>query len=363
MIDTIKVESPSISEEIAFIIENSSIIRAGIDVENGELLYKFTTKELKGSYDSSIRISVEREKYVTILDNTDKNQITIKKPCDPFLIIECSIHKFFLGHNVYGGSDNLEYQFIELKKFIEDTFDIKLPFIYQWKVRRIDYARVYNLGDDIVRFFEGFSNVYYPRRVSMKYGTTGLYFPGSFTTLKLYDKGVEFKKHDKKKLIHFMNNKDLKKLEDISQGKLRIELEIKARKLKHIYGDLPYITEIKMADIKSQFEIELKRIFKVSENNMKLYNNSQDVEKILFNMYGTSGNIYLGTWYRLSINGYDSVKKSMSESTFYRHITKLKDANISWNHTDVITQENKVIEFVFNPFNTDLEVTEDLIAS
>lgn len=363
MIDTIRVESPSIGEEVAHVIENSSIIRTGIDFENGELLYKFITKELKGSYDSSIRISVEREKYVTILDNTGKNQITIKKSCEPYLIVECSLHKFFLGHNIYGGSDNLEYQFIELIKFIENIFKIELPSIELWKVRRLDYARVYDLGNDINKFFEGFSNVYYPRRRVHKFDNTGLYFPGTYTTLKLYDKGVEFKKHDKKKLVHFMNNKELEKLEEISQGKLRIELEVKARKLKHIYGDLPYITEIKMSDIKSQFDIELKRIFKVSENNMRLYNNSKDVEKILFNMYGSSGNIYLGTWYRLSINGYDNVKKSMSESTFYRHINKLKAANISWNHTDVIIQENNVVDFVFNPFNTELEVTEDLIAS
>lgn len=58
LLDTISLTSPFLSEEVAKKIENISIQRSGIDFEVGELLYVFTTKDLRGSWDSNIHISV-----------------------------------------------------------------------------------------------------------------------------------------------------------------------------------------------------------------------------------------------------------------------------------------------------------------
>lgn len=361
MIDTIVIISPNISEELAQKIESISVVRTGIDYLNGELLYRFTNKELKGSYDSSIRITVKREKYISEYDLRTKKNITYKVICEPYVEVETSLHKFFLGHNIIGGSDDLVYQVKELLKFINKQFNIYLPEFNGWVIKRLDYARVYNLSDSINEFFKGFNNVYYPRRRCLKYDDTGLYFPGAYTTLKIYDKGAEFKKHDKKKLIKCMKLEKVKELEEISKGKLRIELEVHSKKLKHLYNDLPKIVDINIEDIKEQFEIEIKRTFKFGENKMKIYNNSKDVTNILKKAYGTEGNLYLGTWYKLSIYGYETVKNEMPKTTFYRHIQKLKDVNVSWNHTDLRIEENKVLEFVFNPLNTELEIKEDLV--
>lgn len=273
MIDTIVIISPSLLEDIAQKIEQISIIRSGIDFENGELLYRFTNKELKGSYDSSIRITVKREKFINDFDLRTKKNITLKVSCEPYLEIETSLNKFFIGHNIYGGSDDLINQVQQLLLFIEDQFKIKLPCYNEWFIKRLDYARVYDLGDSITEFFKGFNNVYYPRRRCLKYDNTGLYFPGSYTTLKLYDKGEEFLKHDKKKLLKCMNLKKVKELEEIAKGKLRIELEVHSKKLKHLYNDLPKIVDINIEDIKEQFDIEIKRTFKMGENKMKIYKN------------------------------------------------------------------------------------------
>lgn len=361
LIDTIVLNSPYLDEKTAEIIENLSIQRSGIDFELGELIYKFTTKELKGTHDSSIRINIKRERFINIKDMRTLKKVTIKEDCDPYLQIECSLHKFFLGHNIFGGSDDIKKQVLFLVLFLEEQFNISLPFYEDFIISRIDYAQVYRLGDNIDAFFEGFSQVYYPRRQVQKYGNTGLYFPGTYTTLKLYNKHEEFKKHDSKKLKKILSPTKLKELKDTSKGILRIELEVKSRKLRDIYNELPLVKDIKIEDIKNQFNVEILRILKVSEEKMKIYNNSSDVERVLYEKYGTQGNIYLGTWYRLSINGYDKVKDSMSKPTFYRHISKLKDAGVSWNHTDVTLTENKVMHFVFNPINSDLEIKDDLI--
>lgn len=361
LIDTIVLNSPFLDKNCAIKIEEISVQRSGIDFELGELMYRFTTKELKGTYDSSIRVNIKRERFVNVKDMRTLKKVTIKEDCDPYLQVECSLHKFFLGHNIYGGSDDVKKQVLFLVLFLEEQFNISLPFYEDWIISRIDYARVYNLGENINNFFEGFSQVYYPRRQVQKYGNTGLYFPGTYTTLKLYNKHEEFKKHDSKKLKKILSPTKLKELRDTSKGILRIELEVKSRKLRDIYNELPLVKDIKIEDIKNQFNVEILRIFKVSEKNMRIYNNSSDVENILREKYGNQGNIYLGTWYRLSVNGYENVKKTMSESSFYRHISKLKDAGVSWNHTDIVKCENKVIEFVFNPLNTDLEIKDDLI--
>lgn len=360
MIDTIVLRSTSISDEVANKIERLCIERTGIDFENDEVLYRFTSKELKGSYDASIRVSVNREKWVSSFDSRLNKDVTSKVSCSPFLEIECSLHKFFLGHNILGGSDGLLLQVAHLIAFIEAQFDVSLPSFLEYTISRIDIARVYDLGDNISNFFRGFSNVYYPRRQVQKYGDTGLYFPGSHTTLKLYDKGVEFNKHDKKRLRHFLDIGNLKALEDLAFGKLRIELEIKSRKLRHLYNDLPTVKTIVISDLYEQFNDELRRVFKMAEKNTKLYNKSNDVERILFQTYGPNGYNLLGTWYRLTVNGYEQVKSSMPKTTFYRHINKLKDAGITWNHTDIV-KTNQVVDFVFNPFDTDLEVTDDYI--
>lgn len=357
MIDTIVLNSPFIDELSAQKIESLALQRLGIDFEINKVLYTFTTKELKGTYDSSIRINIKRERFVNI-----KDKFTIKESCNPYLQIECSLHKFFLGHNIYGGSDDIKTQVLLLITFIENQFEVSLPYYLDFTISRIDYARVYNLGDYIDNFFKGFSNVYYPRRACFKYGNTGLYFAGTYSTLKLYNKHEEFKKNDSKKLKKILSPTQLDELKDKSKGILRIEIEVKSRKLKQLYNNnLPTVNDIQINDIINQFNLELKRIFKIGEKKMKIYNNSSDVEKVLYSYYGTQGNIYLGTWYRLSVNGYKSVKNSMSESTFYRHIAKLKDAGVSWNHTDISITDNKVVQFVFNPFNTDLELKDDLI--
>lgn len=362
MIDTIVLNSPFLDEYSALKIEEVSLQRTGIDFEIGEILYTFTTKELKGTYDSSIRINIKRERFVSFKDMRTLKVITQKESCSPYLQIECSLHKFFLGHNIYGGSNDIKNQVLLLISFIENQFEITLPYYLDWNISRIDYARVYNLGDNIDNFFKGFSNVYYPRRNVNKYGNTGLYFSGTHSTLKLYNKQVEFNKNDVKRLKKILSPVKLKELKSLSCGILRIEIEIKSRKLRQLYNNnLPTVDTINIKDLINQFNVELKRIFKVSEKNMKIYNNSNDVEKILYSKYGTQGNIYLGTWYRLSVNGYESVKNTMSESTFYRHIAKLKDAGVSWNHTDISIADNKVVQFVFNPFNTDLELKEDII--
>lgn len=365
MIDTIVLISPYIDKITADKIENQGKITMSIDMKNKEQLYSYTNLELNGSYDYRIRIKLKKDKLISILQYPDKiesKRITKKVNTQPYIEVECSLHKLILGHNCYGGSDDIKLQVEYLIKTINKDLDIKLPQYNEWTIKRIDFAKVYkfNNNQELDKFFKGFSEVYYPRRKVHKYDASGLYFSGSFTTLKLYNKYDEFRKHDYKRLLQSMDINKVNEILNNTKGILRIEIEFKAKKLRHLYNELPTIDQINIKDLENQYYIELDRIFKLGDNNMKTYNKSEEVEKRLKEKYGNAS-VLLATWYRLSVFGYEKVKSEMTESTFYRHIKMLRDANITWNFTDLKITETNVIEVIFNPKNTELEIKEDLI--
>ena len=92
MIDTIRIKSPYISEDIANIIREKSIMRLGINLETNEEIYNITTKELKNTWENSIMIRVDEAKE--LLNNSF------------YILAECSVHKLKLGHNIYDGFED-----------------------------------------------------------------------------------------------------------------------------------------------------------------------------------------------------------------------------------------------------------------
>ena len=147
MIDTICLITPEISEEIEDKIERLSQIRFAIDLQENKELYRFTSQQLLGSYDSRIRISIMRDKWQSYFNASSGKYIAEKVKCKPYLEIETSLHKFGLGHNIYGGSDRILIQVKNLIEYINKTFDFKLPDYKLYEVKRIDYARVYKVPD------------------------------------------------------------------------------------------------------------------------------------------------------------------------------------------------------------------------
>jgi hypothetical protein len=76
-----------------------------------------------------------------------------------------------------------------------------------WIVRRVDWAENYALPFTAIQeFFEGIYTIQFPRRKGIKYGDHAVYFPGSTTTVKIYHKGLEFAKHDSKRMKWFLGN-------------------------------------------------------------------------------------------------------------------------------------------------------------
>ena len=339
MIDTISIVSPVISDEDAKKIEKNCILRQGIDLSSGEILYELTTGSLEGSFDSRIRVDVRREKNIY----SDGSLYTLR--CEPYIIIEGSVHKAMLGHNVFGGPIDFKKSCQWFLKKVSELVGFCLPDFDLWNLKRVDVAEVFQMKKDgIFEWFRAMNTAQYPRRKVHRYGNTGLYCSGKTTTIKFYHKGSEFKKHDKGRLSKYWPSDDVVRLELIADNILRVEVEIKSDKLRYDFGDLPKLVDVDNIYIERIFDEEVKKILKEGQSGMRVVRTRENVENRIYEVYGPRmGYQLLGTWSRLAIYDEDQVKRQMSNSTFYRHLKMLREAGVSWKCTDVITKDFELV--------------------
>lgn len=360
MIDTIKLKSPYISEDIAKKFEDKALTRLCIDNTNDSILYLFTSLSLKGSFDNRISIQVKREEFFSYYDLRTLKTITSLRPCKPYLIIELSLHKFFLGHNVYGFDDNLKFQVSYFINFLEEIFIVNLPSYKYFEIIRLDYALVFDLGslENVKNYIYSLNGCNYSRRKALKFSDTGIYFPGSTTTLKFYSKGEEFKKHDFKRLKKVLKYNELIELQEKANKILRVEIEVKSKKFKYDFGKNLKVGDFKMAYIIDLFDVELEKVLKETQSDLKVVRSSQDVKSRLQSFYSSNlANILIGFWYQLTIFGEKEVKNSVPKSTFYRQKKQLTDAGVTWLGTDLDIKKNfNVLDFVPNRKNCYSEI-------
>lgn len=355
MIDTIRIFSEPIDEVLASRIESLSRVKLCFDKKINLLEYEFSSFTLQNTYDSKLLLRVARKSWVSVVGH-DGKKITVLKDCKPFLILECSIHKFIVGHNVYGGSDELLPQVKYLLNCLSSEFALEFPDVSKWYLERLDYALAFKFKslDDVKFYIRSLNNSSYARRNALKFGDTGCYFPGSTTTLKFYAKGSEFKKHDKPRLsLHYKVN-DLCNLQLLADCILRVELEVKKRKMISDFGDVIKVVDFKSSYFSELFTKEVKKVVKIVDDDIKVVSTAQEVKNRIFENYDEKlANILLGFWYQLSVFGESEVRKSSSKSSFYRKRNQLFDIGVSWIGNDLIIDENKA-KFDFMPISTDL---------
>ena len=333
-IDTVVLRSPELSEYIYLQLKRNVVKRLSIDVETGEQLYCFTSAELKGSFDYRIRVRLKDEKFYY-----DKSaESTSKVKCGYFLEVECSIHKLLMGHNVCGGTDDFYRSMAYLVFFLEYQFEVKLPNFHLWELHRIDLAEIYRLPslDVVLLYIEGIKNLRYPRRKTFFYDNECVYWAGGTSTVKFYSKGLEYMKHDFARLCRCLGRNQALFLAEIADKILRVEVEIKKRKLVSMFKKVPLVQDININDLYFVYDEEINKILgggMEMENAIRL---SVDVEKRLFEFYKPKmAKTLLGTWYMLSQRGESYVKKILSDRTFYRHKKLLKDIGIGWDGSDL----------------------------
>lgn len=362
-LDTVKLRSPYIEEGLATFLENQCILKSGVDLSTGEVLYEITTGELEGSWDSRISFQVKRDEWRTVHGRLDLY------PCQPYVLIECSWHKFFHGQNVYGIVDNFRGTALVFLELLGDLLGwdwTTMPHADKWEVRRVDWAEVYRLSPlAINEFFRGISQAKFPRRnqSAAKYGTNAVYFPGKFTTLKLYHKGPEFKKHDKARVKRTLTAYAIRQRGDQQMGneldkwvfrkvaamqrladnRVRVEVEIHADKLQNDFkGKFPTVEEMTDEYLRQVHDKEVFKLLREGKSEMETVRTSDQVKARLNRVCGKrKANALYAFWLQLAARGEDVIRDEYSRTAFYRNRKELVEAGVSWLASDVFIVANE----------------------
>lgn len=272
MIDTIKTYT-MINFDIYNKIFNTSIIKTSYKKSTGEIFYEVVNDKLEGSFSSSLSVRVGGgAKYKFI------NQYYIE--------IEGSLHKILKGYNALNGFYNVLDVALKLINLVEKYYNIKLPDIKHWFLQRIDISKCFDLedNDNVKNYINNLSHCSYPRRNIKHYQDESIYMSGTTTTLKIYNKLLEFKKHDLKKMssttFHVL------KFCNLIKGFVRFECEIKKKKLEDIFNS-KYI-RIRNVDYKELEKIwsdEFMKLIKMFEDDLEKVKDKNKVEKRLQTIY------------------------------------------------------------------------------
>jgi II/X family phage/plasmid replication protein len=364
MLDTLKLESPVISELVAAHIEGSLTTRTAVDNRTGERLYLFNSGSLEGSWDSRIMVQVLRERLVRVASLEPSSSVEAvgnqgryqMRSCAPFLRIEGSVHKAMLGHNVYGGPESFQESARWFLDHIASDLSVRLPEASSWLVRRADWAECYRMPyEAIADYIWAMNNARFPRRKSGRYGEESVTFAGRTTAVNIYHKGPEFHAHDHKRLRGAISKKELEGLQQVANGIMRAEVQIKARKLDDDFGHKPTVADVTEDYLKPVHDREMARLIREGKSEMKTVRKQKDVLQRLHQLHDQRlAGVLFGTWFQLSTLGEGITRQHISRRTFYRHRKQLQDAGVAWVGSDVLVLEN-VASFPqdFAPLRTD----------
>lgn len=256
------------------------------------------------------------------------------------------------GYNSHNGF----YDLTEIVKYLVGavgySYNIKLPSIGHWFLQRADIAICFDLStnEKVRKYINNLSLCNYPRRNIKHYQDESIYCSGTTTTLKIYNKMLEFKKHDMKKL--YKTNFDMFNYLKEIDGFLRFECEIKKKKLEDIYNK-KYIRvkNVKYEDLRKVWENEFMKLLNFFESDLTIVKNKEDIERRIYTVYANNENKarILYTFYSsIVLDGIKTVKARTPKSTYYRNIKILKELNIDLTQKYTIKAERDTIDF--NPF-------------
>lgn len=369
--DTVKLRSPYLDRQLVAAIEQRLIWRSGVDMKTGDVLYDLYRGELEGSWDARISVMPQYEEWIV-----NKNGKPERQRCEPYLLIEASVHKVFYGHNVYGGPTIFQQCCSDLVVKLEELLSTELPPARMWTVHRVDVALVYRLSEAACwEFFQAMKVMRFPRRAK---GTAswdmGFYVAGKTTTVKFYHKGTEFAKHDRGRVRRFFEDiyvhlyghsadnaarnwaeRKAAALQRLANMRLRAEVEIHSDKLQYDFEKNPTVAEVTDAYLQHVYDKEVEKLLREGKQAMDTVRTSKAVLRRLKAVYGdTNGQRLFGFWSCLCQHGDEATRKEYPKASYYRHRKHLEEAGVSWRGSDVVVVANGgALPVDFAPVRTD----------
>ena len=333
MLDTVKLQSPYLGASVASRIERQAVRRSAEDLGTGELLYELTTASLSGSWDSRVSIRVMRDEWADVDGHVQL------RSCPPYVLLEGSVHKALMGHNVLGGPEELQASCEWLCADVGGRLGVGLPKGSDWLVRRVDWAECYELPDyeAVEEYVWGLNSAEYPRRSVARYGRESIFAGGRTTAVKAYHKGPELAKHDGRRLKSRMDGRELLELQHLANRVLRWEVTVKAKKLDDKYGKKPRVDEVSESYLRNLHYTEVRRLVREGEADVKTVRKQKHVRDRLLEVYDQrKAGLLLGTWHQLVTLGEHETRRHIPRRTFYRHKQLLIAAGVSWIGSDVV---------------------------
>lgn len=367
--DTLKLKSPSMDLHFVRLIEQQCVLRSGVDLATGALLYELHSGELLGSWDSRISVRPMYEDWVT-----DANGRPRLAPCEPYILVEGSVHKAMLGHNVYGGPSDFQRACSFFVHLVERLLGVDLPASSLWTVHRVDVAHVYALSKPAIKeFFDSIQLRNFPRRQkkAAKYDMA-VYFAGKTTTVKFYHKGSEFSVHDRGRLRNYFRqvfayhygkadtdnlkraDRKLDALQRLADRRLRVEVEVHSDKFQYDFGRNPLVSEVTDAYLEAIHDKEVERLLREGKQAMDTVRTTTAVMTRLQNIYGgTAGQRLYGFWAAMCTLNENVMREQYSRATFFRNRKLLEEAGVSWRSSDITVTANDSLIFDFTPQRVD----------
>lgn len=366
--DTIKLRSPDMDRDFIRAVEQKCILRSGLDMSTGEMIYELHTGQLLGSWDARISVIPKYEDWTTEEGGTPRLHA-----CEPYLLVEASVHKIMLGHNVYGGPTDFLKAARHLVNLVAELLEVELPIADFWTVHRVDVAHVYNLTKPACRqFFDTMQLVNFPRRKkkAQKYDMA-VHFPGCTTTVKFYHKGSEFKEHEPARLRAFFRQmfkhiygddeknfdrveRKIAALQRLADKRLRVEVGINSEKFLYDFDRHPRVEELTDSYLEGMHDKEIERILREGKQGMNTVRTTDAVCNRLQNEYGrTAGNRLYGFWQSMCTAGADKTSDRYTKPTFYRNRKLLEDVGVSWIGSDIVIVANDSLIHDFTPMRVD----------
>ena len=379
-LDTVRFKTPYMARPVVDKIRAQGESYCRLRNDTGELVWEITRTNLQGSFDSRIMVKPMYEDCSKSASGKPEWH-----PSPPYLVIECSIAKAFHGQNVYGVIDDIQTASEHLRTLLETLLGTPLPPTANWTVQRVDWAENFQLPYQAVQeFFEGIYHAAFPRRKMSKYGNEAIFVPGTTTTVKLYHKGPEFEKNDRKRLFwvmkgifqknspndaptewaHQQASKRVAAMQRLANNRLRAEVEIHAEKLDYDFGHKPKVREITADYLQSVFDKEIRRLLREGREGVLIVRTSLAVRDRLEAHYSPElAGLLHGFWLGLATHGEYDMKKRSTRPTFYRRRKQLVDVGVSWLATDkqLIERQGQMLPTDFSPVRADPRRCESLV--
>jgi len=344
-IDTVKLRSPHISHLAAKAIEEMLNTRTARENSSGKILYEIINGQLIATHDSRVAVQVMRTELVDCKKHFGFVGPPVEIASKPYIFVEGSVHKAMLGHNVWGGPTDI---LGALRWFIWDVSErlgVDLPLADEWLVHRIDWAEIFNLSlYGVQTYISSLSTAAYRNegRTVMSYGSESLMAAGRTTAIKFYSKGLEFAKHDAKKLRRLIPQEEVAELQVRANPLLRVEVGIKKPKLEYDFGFAPTVANITQEYVCGVYDVEVGRIVKGGNRSMETVREHDAVQRRLQEVYGEKPRLahaLYGTWCLLAVHGEIRARRELSRAMFYRHLSQLRAAGVAWHGSDLVLKE------------------------